>query len=88
MGFSFASSTKGHKTYTKKLRNDCNLSEYEFTQKYTQKNWKNIYDSGKFKEELLKLCPKLKASKIEKINLKDIFDFAYKYAKDTNNIPF
>ncbi len=86
--FSNGNSFNGHKIYLKKLRNNCGLSAYAFTSKYTQKEWKDFFRKGTFEEKILEICPKLKKDKLEEINLQDIFDFAYKYAKDSHNVPF
>ncbi len=85
---SYANPFLGHKTYVKKLRKDCHLSSHKFSYKHTQKQWQDFFDKGLLENEILNICPKLKKEKLETIDINDIFDFVYKYAKDSKNIAF
>ena len=83
----FADAAKGKKIYQKKLKKACGFTGAKFAAKHTQDEWKTIYDSGKFKDEIKAICPKVKANKLKDKYLKDLFDFAYEFASDSGNVP-
>ena len=76
---------KGQKLYLKKLKAPCGLSGAKFAHQHTQDEWENIYEAGKFAEEVKKICPKIK--KVKEKYVPHIYDFAYEYAKDSGNVP-
>ena len=59
----------------------------KFAAKHTQDQWEEIYKSGKFKEEINKICPKVKPETIKDRWIKHFFDFCYEYASDSGNVP-
>jgi hypothetical protein len=81
--------TKGKKLYSKKVRKYCGFNGAEFAKKHTQDEWEEIYESGKFAEEMGKICPKGKSefTKFKKKYLENIYDFAYEYASDSGQTP-
>ena len=76
---------KGQKLYLKKLKAPCGLSGAKFAHQHTQDEWENIYEAGKFAEEVKKICPKVK--KVKEKYIPHVYDFAYEYAKDSGNVP-
>jgi hypothetical protein len=76
---------KGQKIFIKKYKKSCGFNGGVMAKKHTQKEWKEIYDSGKLNDELLKQCPKAKEAK-EKY-LKHMYDFFFNYASDSGNVP-
>ncbi|WP_187647106.1 cytochrome C [Nitrosophilus labii] len=83
----FADVAKGQKLYQKKLKKPCKMTGAKFAAKHTQDEWEEIYESGKFKEEIHKICPKVKPESIKDSWVKHLFDFVYEYASDSGNVP-
>ncbi len=79
-----ADAAKGQKIYSKKLKKACGFNGAKFAAKHTQDEWKAIGVKG-MQDEIKKLCPNAKPLK-EKY-LKDVYDFAYKFASDSGNVP-
>jgi hypothetical protein len=79
-----ADPAKGQKLYSKKLKKHCGMNGAKFAAKHTQDEWEQIKGAGKLGEEIGKICngAKLKA-KYEN----NIYDFAYKFASDSGNVP-
>ena len=75
---------KGQKIYLKKLKAACGFSGAKFAHQHTQDEWEAINGSGKFADEVKKLCPK---SDLKPKYVPHVYDFAYEYAKDSGNIP-
>jgi len=80
-----ASVKKGQKIYLKKLKAPCNIGGARFAQKHTQDEWEEIYEAGKFADEVKKLCPKVKKFKAK--YTPHVYDFVYEYASDSGNVP-
>jgi len=81
---------KGKKSTAKKVKNLCGFNGAKFAAKHSQDEWEEIYDEGKFAEEMGKLCPrgaKIFTSDKFKRYLQDLYDFAYEYANDSGNVP-
>jgi len=76
---------KGQKIYLKKFKAPCNMSGDKFAKKHTQDEWEEIYEAGKFADEIKKLCPKVK--KVKEKYIPHVYDFSYEYASDSGNIP-
>ena len=83
---SMGDAIKGKTIFIKKIRFYCGLSDDEFSPIHTQDEWEAIAQAGKFKEELLKICPKLKDIYKDKWSA-DLYQFVYEYASDSGNIP-
>ncbi len=79
-----ADAAKGQKLYSKKLKKACGINGAKFAAKHTQDEWEKIKGAGKFSDEVANIChgAKLK-SKYES----HIYDFAYKFASDSGNVP-
>ncbi|MEA3492189.1 MAG: hypothetical protein U9R27_09840 [Campylobacterota bacterium] len=82
-----ADADKGQKLYKKKLRKSCGFSGVRLARSHSQDEWREIYDSGKFPDEIKKICPRVKLDQIKKDWWPDIYDFAYKYAADSSHVP-
>ena len=79
---------KGKKLFIAKLKKKCKpLKIKKLTQAHTQKEWKEIIESGRFEEELMKLCPDYKPGIFTEKQLADLGDAVINYAKDSYNIP-
>ncbi|MDN5043811.1 cytochrome C [Aliarcobacter butzleri] len=82
-----ADATKGQKFYIKLLKEPCGMDGAKFAVKHTQDEWKSIAESGKFEQEVIKLCPNVKAGDIKPNAQKEIIDFLIEYASDSGNVP-
>jgi len=78
---------KGQKIYLKKLKAPCNIGGATFAQKHTQDEWEEIYEAGKFVDEVKRLCPKVKVKKFKAKYTPHVYDFVYEYASDSGNVP-
>ncbi|MGB6328176.1 MAG: cytochrome C [Halarcobacter sp.] len=78
---------KGQKIFIKKFKADCGFNGAKFASKHTQAEWEAVKDSAKFKEEFIKICPKVKESQIKDKWIPHIYDFSYEFANDSGNVP-
>ncbi len=78
---------KGQKIFIKKFKKPCGFNGAKFASKHSQAKWKTIMSEGKFKEEMIKICPNIKAEDIKDKWIQDIYDFSYEYANDSGNVP-
>ena len=83
----FADAGKGQKLYLKKLKKACGFNGAVMSKKHTQAEWKAIEDGGKLKDEIKKLCPKVKDKALKDKYMKHYFDFFYNFASDSGNVP-
>jgi hypothetical protein len=44
-------------------------------------------DEGKFVDEMIKICPNVKADDVKEKWIQHIYDFSYEYASDSGNVP-
>ncbi len=84
---SIGDATKGKNIFEKYIKFYCGLTNDKFTIIHTQDEWEDIVQAGKFKEEILKLCPKLKKIYNDKWS-PHLYQFAYEYASDSGNVPY
>ncbi len=82
-----ADPVKGQKLFVKKLKKACGFKGDVFATKHTQAQWAAIMKDGKFKAEIMNLCPKADEKKIKDKYIKHLYDFAYEYASDSGNVP-
>ncbi len=82
-----ADSVKGQKFFSKLLKEPCGMTGAKFAAKHTQEEWKQIKESGKFEEEIIKICPNVKAGDVKDTAIDHIFDFSYDFASDSGNVP-
>jgi len=82
-----ADATKGQKLFIKKYKSSCGFSGDKFAAKHSQDEWETIMNEGKFKEELLKICPKVKEESVKDKYIQHLYDFSYKFANDSGNVP-
>lgn len=82
-----ANSSKGQKLFIKKFKKACGFNGAKFAAKHSQGEWEEIMNAGKFKEELMKICPKVKQSDIKDKWVPHIYDFSYEFANDSGNVP-
>ncbi len=82
-----ADPAKGQKIYLKKLKKACGFNGAKMSAMHTQDEWEEIKKSGKLEDEIIKLCPKVKKGYLKKKWLDDLYDFFYKYASDSGNVP-
>jgi hypothetical protein len=81
--FLHADAVKGEKFYIKRLKRACGTSSKAFAKKHTQEEWKNLYESDAFAEEIARMCGGIK---LEKRNLEHLYDFVYTYASDSGKV--
>ena len=82
-----ADPVKGQKIFIKKFKKPCGFNGAKFAVKHSQGEWEEIMKNGKFKEEMMKICPNIKESKIKDKWIQHIYDFSYEYANDSGNVP-
>ena len=83
----FADSVKGQKLYSKLLKDPCAMNGAKFAAKHTQDEWKQLKEAGKFKDEIIKICPNVKPEAISDSAVDNIFDFSFDFASDSGNVP-
>ncbi len=76
---------KGQKIFSKKLKGACGFTGAKFAASVKQKEWEEIFKSGKMEEEVRKLCPNIQVW--EKKWEDSLFEFAYEYGADSGNEP-
>ena len=82
-----ADTVKGQKFFSKLLKEPCGMTGAKFAAKHTQEEWKQIKESGKFEEEIIKICPNVKAGDVKESAIEHIFDFSVEFASDSGNVP-
>jgi len=82
-----ADPVKGQKLFIKKFKKPCSFNGAKFAAKHSQDEWEQIMNDGKFKEELMKICPNIEESKIKDKWIPHIYDFSYEFANDSGNVP-
>jgi hypothetical protein len=81
---------KGKKLFVAKVKKHVckkKLSIKGFTQAHTQKEWKEIIQSGQFEAEFTRLCPPYVAGIFTEEQVANLGDAAINYARDSYNIP-
>ena len=87
-----ADPAKGQKYYLKKLKKYFDMNGTKFAASHSQDEWEELFedDAVGFIDEFSEKYPKsekfLKGKGFQKIK-EDIFDFAYKYANDSGEVP-
>lgn len=82
-----ADAVKGQKLFSKLLKDPCGMTGAKFAAKHSQEEWKALKESGKFEEELIKICPNVKAGDIKESLQEHIIDFSIEFANDSGNVP-
>ena len=82
-----ADAVKGQKLFVKKFKKPCGFTGAKFAAKHSQDEWESIMEAGKFKDEMMKLCPDIKEGSIKDSWVPHIYDFSYEYANDSGNVP-
>ena len=82
-----ADAVKGQKLFSKLLKDPCGMTGAKFAAKHSQEEWKALKESGKFEEELIKICPNVKAGDIKDSLQEHIIDFTIEFANDSGNVP-
>ena len=83
----FADAAKGQKLYSAKLKDACGINGAKFAAKHTQDEWKQLKTSGKFKAEIVKICPNVKADDLSDSLIDNVYDFSFDFASDSGNVP-
>jgi len=78
--------SKGENIFIKKLRKHCDMSSADFAGVYSQDEWEEIAEAGKFDDIVLEICPKIEDIYQEEWS-PDLYQFVYEYASDSGNIP-
>jgi hypothetical protein len=82
-----ADAVKGQKLFSKLLKEPCGMTGAKFAAKHSQEEWKALKESGKFEEELIKICPSVKAGDVKESLQEHIIDFTIEFANDSGNVP-
>ncbi len=83
----FADAAKGQKLYSAKLKDACGINGAKFAAKHTQDEWKQLKESGKFKAEIVKICPNVKVDELSDSVIDNVYDFSFDFASDSGNVP-
>ena len=83
----FADAAKGQKLYSAKLKDACGINGAKFAAKHTQDEWKQLKEGGKFKAEIVKICPNVKADDLSDSVIENVYDFSFDFASDSGNVP-
>ena len=78
-----ASSSKGQKLYSKKLKSHCGMNGAKMAAKHSQDEWEEIQSEGKLNAEIKSIC----GTTVKDKYLKHLYDFFYKFANDSGNVP-
>jgi hypothetical protein len=80
---------KGKKLYISKIKKQLcrKMAVKNFTQSYTQKEWKDKISNGTFVEEVTKLCPDFGKNDFTEKQIANLGDAVINYARDSYNIP-
>ena len=82
---SAGSITKGQKIYSKKIKGQCgDKIATDFTKVLKQKEWEELYKAGKFEDKVKEICPDI--TKYKEKWSEDLFEFAYEYAADGEDL--
>jgi hypothetical protein len=82
-----ADSVKGQKLFSKLLKEPCGMTGAKFAAKHSQEEWKELKTAGKFEEEIIKICPNVKAGDINTSVQENLSDFVIEFANDSGNVP-
>jgi len=80
-----ADSAKGQKLYSKKLKKACGMTGAKMAAKHTQDEWEGL--KGSLADEIKKICPKVKDKALKSKYMNHYYDFFYKFASDSGNVP-
>lgn len=80
-----ANADKGQKLFIKKLKDPCGMTGAKMASKKTQAQWEKIGNGAGLKAEIQRICPK--ATDIDDKFLEHYYDFFYKFASDSGNVP-
>lgn len=83
-----ASSDKGLRYFSKKLKDTCGISEEEMAGKHTQEEWLEINNAGGIVDEIKNICPGAKDSALQEKYIKHYFDFFFEYGSDSGNLIY
>jgi len=76
-----ADALKGKKLYVEEIQKDCgDMREGKFTRTHLQDGWQKIQKDGKLKDEIKRICPKVKEEALTEEKLKHYFDFMMMFA--------
>ena len=82
-----ADAVKGQKLFSKLLKEPCGMTGAKFAAKHSQEEWKELKTAGKFEEEIIKICPNVKAGDINASVQENLSDFVIEFANDSGNVP-
>ena len=82
-----ADAVKGQKLFSKLLKDPCGMTGAKFAAKHSQEEWKELKTAGKFEEEIIKICPNVKAGDINASVQENLSDFVIEFANDSGNVP-
>ena len=69
-----------------KLKDTCETKGSKFAATYSQDEWEEIAEEGKFEESIFEICPNIKPS-YQKEWSPDLYQFYYENASDSEHIP-
>ncbi len=80
-----ANADKGQKLFVKKLKEECGMTGAKVAGKHTQAQWEKIGNGAGLEKEIKTICPKV--GDIDDKFLEHYYDFFYKFASDSGNVP-
>ena len=82
---SAGSISKGQKIYTKKIKGQCaDKIATDFTKVLKQQEWEALFKAGTFEAKVKEICPEI--TKYKAKWTEDLFEFAYEYAADGEDL--
>lgn len=86
-----ADADKGTRIYQKKLKATCGMSGAAFAAKHDQATWEEAKENGELGSLMTEVCPAgadfFSSDKFESKYSGHLYDFVYKFASDSGNIP-
>lgn len=82
-----ADAVKGQKLFSKVLKGPCGMTGAKFAAKHSQEEWRQLKESGNFENEIIKICPNVKAGDVKESLQEHISDFTIEFANDSGNVP-
>jgi len=75
-------SQKGEKIFIKYLKKPCKTTPYKFATTYTQDEWEEIAESGRFRQTIFKICHNIRDI-YKDVWSPHLYQFAYENASDS-----
>ena len=75
-------SKRGEEIFRKFLKKPCQTTPFKFANSYSQDEWEEIAESGRFRETLFQLCKDIREI-YQDVWSPDLYQFSYEHASDS-----